>query len=131
MNELDLRILRRHLRRRRRAGMTLVEIMIVVIIMALIATAVGMAVLPALGTSRVQQTRSDAAAMQSAVIAYLASGGGGCPSGSELVAAGVLNASTRARDAWDQELVIECEGDHVLVTSPGPDGQLGTEDDVR
>jgi general secretion pathway protein G len=111
--------------------MTLVEIMIVVIIMALIATAVGMAVLPALLDARIQQTRSDAATMQSVVTAYLATGGDGCPSGSDLAAAGVLNSSTRARDAWDHDFVIECEGDQVLVSSPGPDGQLGTEDDVR
>jgi general secretion pathway protein G len=111
--------------------MTLVEIMIVVIIMALIATAVGLAVLPALGDSRIRQTRSDAATMQAAVIAYLATGADGCPSSSDLAAAGILNASTRARDAWDHDFVIECEGDRVFVSSAGPDGQLGTEDDVR
>ena len=38
--------------------MTLVEIMIVVIIMAMIATAVGMAVLPQLERARVEQTRT-------------------------------------------------------------------------
>lgn len=110
--------------------MTLVEIMIVVIIMALIATAVGMAVLPALTSSRIEQTRSDAATMQGAVTAYLATGGDGCPSSAELAASGVLNASTRGRDAWDNEFVIECDGDQIRVSSPGPDGQLGTGDDV-
>ena len=118
-------------RRRRRAGMTLVEIMIVVIIMSLIATAVGMAVLPALITSKEHQTRSDAATMQSAAIAYLASGAEGCPSGTDLVAAGILNATARARDAWENDFLIECEGDQVRVSSAGPDGQMGTEDDVR
>jgi prepilin-type N-terminal cleavage/methylation domain-containing protein len=47
-------------RRRTREGMTLVEIMIVVIIMAMIAAAVGVAVLPRLNDARIQQARTDA-----------------------------------------------------------------------
>ena len=118
-------------RRRRRTGMTLVEIMIVVIIMAMIATAVGMAVLPALNDARRRQAQSDCATMQSAAIAYLLqSGSTECPTASELEQSGVLNGQTRARDPWDHELVIECEGDAISVRSMGPDGQLGTEDDV-
>jgi general secretion pathway protein G len=126
-----MRETRRRAPRRRRAGMTLVEIMIVVIIMALIATAVGMAVLPALQDARRRQAQADAATMQSAALAYLVqSGRAECPTASELEESGVLNAQTRARDPWDHEFVIECEGDAISVRSMGPDGQLGTEDDV-
>jgi len=117
-------------RRRRRAGMTLVEVMIVVIIMAMIATAVGMAVLPAYTDMRVRQARADAAAMQSAAIAYLLTGSRECPTTSDLVAAHVLNAQARDRDPWGHEFVIECEGDAVWVRSTGADGQPGTEDDI-
>ncbi len=122
------------MRRRRaaRSGMTLVEIMIVVIIMALIATAVGVAVLPALGRARVNQTRSDAQAVRSAVLLYLGQEpGADCPTMDELVEAGTIDRSRRTTDAWDHPFVIECDGDDILVRSNGPDGQPGTEDDVE
>lgn len=123
---------RRAARRSRRAGMTLVEIMIVVIIMALIATAVGVAVLPQMKRARVEQTRSDAQQVQSAAVLYLGQeAGADCPAVSDLVEAGVLDRSRRTTDAWDHEFSIECEGDDVYVSSAGPDGQPGTEDDIR
>jgi len=119
-------------RRRRREGMTLVEIMIVVIIMALIATAVGVAVLPALGRARVNQTRSDAQAVRSAVLLYLGQEpGADCPSMDQLLEAGVIDHSRRTTDAWDHPFVIECDGDDIIVRSNGPDGNPGTEDDVQ
>ena len=119
-------------RRRRRSGMTLVEIMIVVIIMALIATAVGVAVLPALGRARVNQTRSDAQAVRSAVLLYMGQEpGADCPTMDELVEAGTIDHSRRTTDAWDNPFLIECDGDDILVRSNGPDGQPGTEDDVQ
>lgn len=118
--------------RRRRSGMTLVEIMIVVIIMALIATAVGVAVLPQLRRARVDATRSDAQQMQSAAILYLGQEpGADCPAVTDLVEAGVIDRTKRTTDAWDHEFVVECEGDDVYVISSGPDGQMGTEDDIR
>ncbi len=128
-NQIDTR---RASRRRRRRGMTLVEIMIVVIIMALIATAVGVAVLPQLRNARVTQTRSDAQQVQSAAVLYLGQEPGAeCPSAADLVEAGVIDRTRRTTDAWDHEFVIECEGDDIYVLSPGPDGQMGTEDDIR
>lgn len=119
-------------RRRRREGMTLVEIMIVVIIMALIATAVGVAVLPALGRARVNQTRSDAQAVRSAVLLFLGQEpGADCPTMEELVEAGTIDHSRRTTDAWDNPFIIECDGDDIIVRSNGPDGQAGNEDDVQ
>lgn len=118
--------------RLRREGMTLVEIMIVVIIMALIATAVGVAVLPQLNRARVDATRSDAQQVQSAAVLYLGQEpGADCPSVSDLVEAGVIDRTRRTTDAWDHEFVVECEGDDVYVISSGADGQMGTEDDIR
>ncbi len=119
-------------RRRRREGMTLVEIMIVVIIMALIATAVGVAVLPALGRARVNQTRSDAQAVRSAVLLYLGSEpGADCPSMDQLLESGTIDHARRTTDAWDNPFLIECDGDDIIVRSNGPDGNPGTEDDVQ
>ena len=125
---------RRRARRpsRAREGMTLVEIMIVVIIMALIATAVGVAVLPRLKRARIDSTKADAQTVRSAVQMYLGDHPGGeCPSIEKLVEDGQLDRSKRTSDAWDRPFQIECEGDDVTVVSPGPDGQLGSDDDIR
>ena len=119
-------------RRRRRRGMTLVEIMIVVIIMAMIATAVAVAVIPNRNRAMVTQTRTDAMTMQSAATLYVsADPSADCPSVDDLVEAGQLNRSARTTDPWNNAFQIECEEDEIIVISPGPDGQAGTDDDIR
>jgi len=124
-------LIRRRRRQRRRAGMTLVEIMIVVIIMALIATAVGVAVLPRMRTAQDESTRTDAQAIRSAVTMFLAENpGSGCPTVEDLEGA-YLDASKRTVDAWENPFEIECEGDQIYVLSAGSDGQFGTEDDIE
>ena len=117
-------------RARRSRGMTLVEIMIEVVIMALMATAVGVAVLPRLKAARVTQTRTDSQTVASAAMQYLIDNPGeGCPTVEQL-AGGYLSASTRLKDAWDNDFTVECSGDDVIVRSAGPDGSMGTEDDI-
>lgn len=127
--------LRRVIRRkdpRRQHGMTLVEIMIVVIIMALIATAVGVAVLPRLKQARIDSTRSDAQTVRSAVQMYVSENpGGDCPGMEDLTSGGYIDSSRRTADAWDNDFVVECSGDDISVISAGPDGQMGTEDDIQ
>jgi general secretion pathway protein G len=112
--------------------MTLVEIMIVVIIMALIATAVGVAVLPRLQKAKEESTRSDAQAVRSAITLFLAeNSSGGCPSVDDLVEGGYLDASRRTTDGWDQPFKIECDGAQFSIISGGADTQIGTEDDLQ
>jgi general secretion pathway protein G len=112
--------------------MTLVEIMIVVIIMALIATAVGVAVLPRLKAARIDSTRTDAQSVRSAAVMYVSENpGGDCPAVEDLTEGGYLDRSRRTTDAWDHAFVVECEGDDILVMSAGPDGELSTEDDIQ
>jgi hypothetical protein len=43
----------------------------------------------------------------------------------------ILSSSTRTEDPWGNAFNIECDGDDITVTSNGPDGESGTEDDVR
>lgn len=117
--------------RRAREAVTLVELMIVVIIMALIATAVGVAVLPQIKKARVKSTKSDAQAVRAAVSLWVSDNPGKCPAVTDLMNDGVLDKSKRTTDAWDHDFSIVCEGDDVVVTSAGPDGQMGTEDDIR
>ena len=113
-------------------GMTLVEIMIVVIIMALIATGVAFAVIPMLGEARETQTASDMQVIQGAVTLYMVHHGT-CPGTvQDLVTDRRLSASARTSDAWGSEFSISCEGDsEPVIVSAGADRQLGTSDDLR
>lgn len=120
----------RRSRRRGREGMTLVEIMIVVIIMALIATAVGIAVLPMLESSRVKQATTDVAGIRGAAVTWFAGGHADCPSVSDRIDEGILDRHARDEDPWGSAFVIECEDADVDVISAGPDRELGTSDDI-
>jgi len=107
-------------------GVTLIEIMIVVIIMAMIATGVAVAVIPAMERSRVKTARSDVAAIRSAVQMYLADHPSGCPTVEDLKSNRYVDKGKRTQDPWDRDFVIQCvEGDDPEVYSLGPDGQEG------
>lgn len=122
-------VMPRRSRRQREAGMTLVEIMIVVVIMALIATAVGVAVMPALERARIKTAQSGAQAIRSAVTMFIAENPGECPSVDDL-SDGYLDASKSTEDPWGNMFEIECNGSSIGVFSAGPDGQFGSEDDI-
>jgi general secretion pathway protein G len=107
-------------------GVTLIEIMIVVIIMAMIATGVAVAVIPAMERSRIKTARSDVAAIRSAVQMYLADHPSGCPTVEDLKNNRYVDKGKRTTDPWDRDFVIQCvEGDDPEVFSLGPDGQEG------
>ncbi|MDD5307761.1 MAG: type II secretion system protein GspG [Deltaproteobacteria bacterium] len=113
-------------RRAAEQGMTLIEIMIVVIIMATIATGVAVAVVPAMGRANVKQAATDANSVRSAVMMYVAENPGKCPSMDDLKSGKFIDKTKRTTDPWDKEFVIRCtEGDDPEVFSLGPDGQEG------
>jgi general secretion pathway protein G len=109
--------------------MTLIEIMIVVLIMALIATGVSFAVLPRLKKAKINTTKSRLATVRGAVEMYLAENDD-CPTIEVLVSERYI--SKKPEDAWGRPFIIECEegGEEVRVISIGPDGAQGTEDDI-
>jgi general secretion pathway protein G len=124
------RLARRTRRQRRREGMTLVEIMIVMVIMALVTAAASFAILPRLKDARVKATQQDAKKIASAAEMYLAEHDD-CPTVDKLVEAKIMSKKNRTADAWDHEYTIECDEDGAVVRSGGPDGQMGTEDDIE
>src|SRR5262249_18394615 len=117
-------------RKKRLEGMTLVEIMVVVIIMTLIASAVGVAVFQQKKKADIKDSRMGAAAVSSASVLWISEHAGQCPSVQQLMDDGDLDAHKRTKDAWDHDFTIECNDDGVTVKSAGPDGQMGTEDDI-
>ena len=76
----------------------------------------------------VEQAREETARVQTAVETYRERFGE-CPViGEDLVTRGVIEDTPR--DPWGRNLVFDCGDDHATVVSPGPDGELGTDDDV-
>ncbi len=109
--------------------MTLVEIMIVVIVMALIASGVAYAVMPTMIDAQTRQTQTDMMAVHQLVSMYMVQNVGECP---ESLVDLNMSASTRNQDAWGNPFVFDCEpGLDPVVVSYGPDRQEGTDDDLR
>lgn len=111
--------------------MTLIEILVVITLMALIGTAVAVAVLPAVRSAREKQARTDASTIATAALRFRVDQDR-CPNDVDsLVADGYLDRARRASDPWDRTFRVTCEPDEVVVTSAGADGVFETEDDVR
>ena len=129
-NTINTRRQQRLARRKRQEGMTLIEIMIVITIFAMIAGGVAVALLPRLEEARIKSTKTDAQALRSAVMLYVADNPRGCPTVEELVTERYLDGSRRTADAWDTEFQITCEDGDISVMSAGPDLEFNTEDDI-
>ena len=117
-------------RRRRQEGFTLIEIMIVITIFAMMAGGVAVALLPRLEEARIKTTATDAQALRSAVMLYVADNPRGCPTVEDLISERYLDGSRRSTDAWDTPFQISCEDGDVAVVSAGPDLEFNTEDDI-
>ena len=129
-NTNDTRRHQRIARATRREGMTLIEIMIVITIFAMIAGGVAVALLPRLEEARIKSTKTDAQALRSAVMLYIADNPRGCPTVEDLVNERYLDGSRRTADAWDTDFQISCEDGDIAVFSAGPDLEFNTEDDI-
>ena len=123
---------KRLLRRRalRKSGMTLIEIMIVMVIMALIAAGAGYAIVPQLVKAKINSTRTDTRAISSAASMYFAEHSS-CPSVEKLVEEHILDRKNRTLDAWNNPFTIECDEEGPSARSAGPDGQMGNDDDIE
>ena len=94
--------------------MTLIEIMIVMVIMALVATAAGFAIIPQLNKAKVKQTSTDAKAVASAAEMYMAEHDE-CPTVEQLVSEKILAKDKNTKDAWGNDFSIECDEDGATV----------------
>ena len=126
-----LRARARHLARAAARGVTLVEVLIVVAIMALIAGGVSFFVLPKLAQARVDTSCTNAKSMRQVAISYRTlRGKGECPTINKLLEAGELDEGSATKDAWDKPFKIICDGNSTKVMSAGPDEQEGSPDDI-
>jgi general secretion pathway protein G len=124
----------RHRRRKFRStelGMTLIEIMVVLAIISLILGGVGVMAFNRFKDAQLDEAKNQVTQIHQLVEQYMLTKRK-CPKNlQEIKAAGI--ASKVSKDPWGSDYEIHCEqgsAEAIEVKSGGPDGQLGTDDDI-
>lgn len=113
-------------------GVTLIEVLIVVAIMALVATGVAIAAIKYYQGAKVRMADTNARAIREAVKAWwFVHESVTCPTVAELMSSGALDEGSARTDPWGGPWRIECSEAAVTVLSDGPDRSPGTLDDIR
>ena len=113
---------------RRRRGMTLIEIMVVITILGLIMAAVGVAVIPKLDEAKQDTARLDIANIHGALKLYYTKKGKYPDTGTGLKAlVDTQNLERIPMDPWGHEYVYMNEGGKPVIISYGADGTAGGE----
>jgi general secretion pathway protein G len=121
----------RSVRRATQAGVTLIEVMIVVAIMAMLAGGIAFAVLPKYRESQIKSAEANARTIRTAVQSWQAmSNESTCPSMNDLVASKNIDSASNTKDPWGEDYQLTCPDGEVVVTSGGPDKKRGTSDDI-
>ena len=119
---------RRFKGRRAPRGMTLIEIMVVLVILGLIASAVVIAVFPQLQKARVDRTTLDIGNIDSGLKLYTARKGKFPDTATGLKALVDMEILDKMpKDAWGNDYVYTLENGRPVVTSYGADGVPGGE----
>jgi general secretion pathway protein G len=123
--------LQRARRQRRQAGVTLVEVLIVVAIMALLASGVTFAILPKYKEAQVSTAKTSAQVMRRAIQDWQrVNNEVTCPTVSQLVEGKHIDSGAEVDDPWGMPWALVCTDDEVFVQSFGPDKKQGTTDDI-
>ena len=113
-------------------GMTLLEIMIVLALIALVTLALVKGIIPMFSGGKIKVAKLSVGKIAGNVALYSTDNEGKCPSLDDLIADGKLQKA-ESKDPWGNVYVIkDClgpEGAHVV--SYGPDKQEGTADDLK
>lgn len=112
-------------------GMTLIEIMVVVAIVALLMGGFGFLAFNSFAQAQMDDAKKNVIQLQGLVEMYMTQKRGKCPKAlQDLKAAGITGRI--AKDPWGNDYHIKCPGDKLTVDviSMGKDGELDTEDDI-
>jgi general secretion pathway protein G len=122
----------KRLKRALERGVTLVEVLIVVAIIAMVASGVAVFALPKFKEAQVKSAETGARVIRGAIQNWQRiNNESTCPSMSQLVQEKELDSATNTMDPWGQAYLLSCTEDEVIVASAGPDKKKGTPDDIR
>jgi len=126
--ERRLKALKRALSR----GVTLVEVLIVVAIIAMVASGVAVFALPQFKKAQIKTAATGASVIRGAIQNWQRENGDStCPTIAQLVQEKELDPAMNTADPWGEQYVLTCADDDVTVSSNGPDKKRGTPDDIR
>jgi general secretion pathway protein G len=125
--------LKTNLKKKLRArGVTLVEVLIVVAILSLIAGGVAIYAIPKYQQAQKDTAKTDAKTLVQVVETWKLDHPAqtDCPTIETLKNDKAMKADQNSNDPWGKPYKIVCQGNEYGVTSAGPDGKEGSEDDV-
>jgi len=129
---LALRVLRWARASGNERGVTLVEILIVVAIIAMVASGVAVFALPKYKEAQKKTAETGARVIRSAIQDWQrVNNESSCPTMSQLVQEKHIDSAANTDDPWGEPYVLTCTDDDVIVMSMGPDKKKGTADDIR
>jgi len=112
-------------------GVTLVEVLIVVAIIAMVAGGVAVFALPRYKEAQIKNAETGARIVRTAIQQWQsANNETSCPTISQLVQEKQLDPGQSTKDSWNQDYTLTCTEDEVIVQSNGPDKKKGTKDDI-
>lgn len=113
-------------------GMTLIEIMIVVAIIAMVAGGVAVVAMPKMKEAQVKSAETGARVIRNAVNQWQLAENeyGTCPTVAQLIQDKQLDAGQNTVDPWGEPYTVTCADDEVIVASTGPDKKKGSKDDI-
>jgi general secretion pathway protein G len=119
--------------RRAKRGLTLIELIVVITLIGLLATAIAIGVTKTLRDSRIKTAAIACSRLRTAAQTHFVDHpeDGECPTPAQMQESRELDAAMSIRDPWGTPYGIQCQADEVIAISAGPDHVLGTEDDVR
>jgi general secretion pathway protein G len=133
MQRLKQRAAARHAGRSQ-AGMTLLEIMIVLALIGLVTGSIAVALNSSFKKGQVKTAKIAVGQISQAAQQFMMENNSNCPTSlDDLVAS--KNLAKKSKDPWGKDFVMKCPGtgdpDGVDVMSWGPDRQEGTADDIK
>ena len=131
MNKQEKRTAREALRQ----GFTLIEILVVVAIIGMLGAVAVPAYINYLADARIATTRALIKSVDDALVTYNSKHGGKYPDTLDVLTQETEDADAILQggieDPWGNELKYEKRGKkRPLLTSAGPDGEFGTDDDI-
>ena len=111
-------------------GVTLVEILIVLAIIAMIAGGVAVVAVPKLEQARVDTTKTNLRVLLPAAEMYRSNNSGECPTVTMLQQKKEISSTSETKDPWGTNYKIICDEDETRVVSFGKDKKENTPDDI-